>query len=82
MPSVEPNEGLELMTLRSRPEPISKVRCLTDLTEPPEHPPKYILSNLLEGKLEHMELSLFVSTERTVGWREEKIYPLLWLGSG
>ena len=30
MPSMEPNVGLELMTLRSRPELRSRVRCLTN----------------------------------------------------
>jgi len=35
MPRVEPDVGLELMTLRSRPELKLRVRCLT---EPPRHP--------------------------------------------
>lgn len=34
MPSVEPDRGLELMNLRSRHEPTSRVRCLTDLQVP------------------------------------------------
>ena len=38
MPSVEPNEGLELMTLRSRPEPRQRVGCLTDWAmQAPQH---------------------------------------------
>ena len=36
MPRVEPNAGLELTTLRSRPELKSRVRCLTN--EPPRCP--------------------------------------------
>ena len=30
MPSMEPNVELEIMTLSSRPEPKSSMRCLTD----------------------------------------------------
>ena len=30
IPSAQPDMGLDFMTLRSRPEPKSRVRCLTD----------------------------------------------------
>ena len=43
--SVEPIVGLDLMTLRSRPEPKSRVGCLTDLATQAPHP-KYFKQNL------------------------------------
>jgi len=33
-PSMEANAGLELTTLRSKPEPRSRVGCLTNLSHP------------------------------------------------
>ena len=45
MPSVEPNAGLELMTLRSRPE-LRSSRMLSRLS-PPGTPKDFILLNNL-----------------------------------
>lgn len=36
MPGMEPNTRLGLKTLKSRPEPRLRVRCLTDLVKVPQ----------------------------------------------